>query len=179
MWLIEFTSRLRKNAAISDTISGTYDAAGKGSLGISFWYELRTVMMSAFSISKFMTCTTLFTLSPSLFSPSTIFSFPLFIYSPLQRQEGKWRRRVINRASHLHLLVFGFICRFIIFYFLVCLKDPCAPHSLRSDQHCHSQVSQMENCQDGGEAHSRDEAGEWRKRRNYSVLKKNLQQQKK
>lgn len=37
MWGIEFSTRLRKNAAISDTLSGVQDSDGNASLGVSYW----------------------------------------------------------------------------------------------------------------------------------------------
>lgn len=46
MWLIEFMLYLRKNAAISETLSGIQDTSGKGSLGVSFWLVKWVVLHS-------------------------------------------------------------------------------------------------------------------------------------
>jgi len=50
MWGVEFATRLRKDAAISNTLSGDYDSEGMGSLGISYWILILPILCSLANI---------------------------------------------------------------------------------------------------------------------------------
>ncbi|ODN00715.1 Clarin-3 [Orchesella cincta] len=50
MWIIQLSARLRKNAAISDTLSGSHDSSGVGSLGISFWVLILAIIFAIANI---------------------------------------------------------------------------------------------------------------------------------
>ncbi|CAL8126085.1 unnamed protein product [Orchesella dallaii] len=50
MWIIQLTTCLRKNAAISDTLSGSHNSDGVGSLGISFWCLILAIVFAVANI---------------------------------------------------------------------------------------------------------------------------------
>jgi len=50
VWIVQFSVNLRKNAAVSDTLTGLYTSNGKGSLGISFWILILAILSSLANI---------------------------------------------------------------------------------------------------------------------------------